>query len=118
MAKGIIFINNIPQNCFYCKFKKRPFGFSFEEDMICEVTGQSVYQYKPHNIFGNKPDWCPIKPLSKEVEMQSFCCGTCKYHVPSEVPGDGDWVCDNAESEYYGIETGNADGCMDYEERE
>ena len=46
------------------------------------------------------------------------CCGTCKYHVPGEVPGDGDWVCDNAESEYYGIETGNADGCMDYEERE
>lgn len=72
MAKGIIFINNIPQNCFYCKFKKRPFGFSFEEDMICEVTGQSVYQYKPHNIFGNKPDWCPIKETGSSAYLRLF----------------------------------------------
>lgn len=72
MAKGIIVLDDIPQNCFYCKFKKRPFGFSFEEDMICEVTGQSVYQYKPHNIFGNKPDWCPIKETSSSYYLSLF----------------------------------------------
>ena len=72
MAKGIIVLDDIPQNCFYCKFKKRPFGFSFEEDMICEVTGQSVYQYKPHNIFGNKPDWCPIKEVGSSAYLGLF----------------------------------------------
>lgn len=28
------------------------------------------------------------------------CCGTCKYHVPGEVSGEGDWICNNGESEY------------------
>ena len=46
------------------------------------------------------------------------CCGTCKFHVPGEVPGEGDWVCNNGESEYYGLETGYDDGCMDWEERD
>ena len=108
MAKGII-VMNIPDKCYDCKMS------------YVNVYNQYECYFKPGSEFkpgDQKPDWCPIKPLSKEVEMQSFCCGTCKYHVPSEVPGDGDWVCDNAESEYYGIETGNADGCMDYEERE
>lgn len=45
------------------------------------------------------------------------CFGTCKYHVPSEIPGEGGWVCNNGESEYYGIETGYEDECMDWMER-
>lgn len=55
--------------------------------------------------------------LKGDVDMEQ-CCGTCKYHVPGEVPGEGDWVCNNGESEYYGLETGYSDECMDYEERE
>lgn len=47
------------------------------------------------------------------------CCGTCKYHVPGGAPGEGDWVCNNGESEYYGLETEyDFDDCVDYEERE
>ena len=46
------------------------------------------------------------------------CCGTCKYHVPGEVSGEGDWICNNAESEYYALETDYSDVCVDYEERE
>lgn len=46
------------------------------------------------------------------------CCGTCKFHVPSEVPGEGDWICNNAESEYYGLETEYSYCCEMYEERE
>ena len=72
MSKGIIFIDDIPKNCFYCEMKKRPFGFSFEEDMICGITGKSVYQYKPHNIFGNKPDWCPIKETGSSAYLGLF----------------------------------------------
>lgn len=52
------------------------------------------------------------------------CCGTCKYHVRPDIPlwmhlpCEGDWVCNNGESEYYGLENGYEDECVDYEERE
>ena len=72
MAKGIIVLDDIPQNCFWCKFKKRPFGFSFEEDMICGIMGKSVYKYKPYNICGNKPDWCPIKETGTSAYLRLF----------------------------------------------
>lgn len=26
------------------------------------------------------------------------CCGTCKFHVPGEVSGEGDWICNNGEA--------------------
>lgn len=68
MAKGIIVVDDIPDNCFRCKLKRRPVGMSFPEDMVCEITGQSIFQYKPHNVNGNKPDWCPIKELPIKLE--------------------------------------------------
>ena len=72
MAKGIIVLTEIPNNCFCCRLKKRPAGMSFPEDMICGITGQSVYQYKPHNINGKKPDWCPIKQMPEKIEVLKY----------------------------------------------
>lgn len=43
------------------------------------------------------------------------CCGTCVYHI--RVPLD-EWVCDNEDSDTYGLETPYEDFCEDYEERE
>lgn len=43
------------------------------------------------------------------------CCGTCRYHVRGEIPGE--WVCNNAESENYALETDYSDSCLDYEGR-
>ena len=45
------------------------------------------------------------------------CCGTCRYHVRGEIPGEGEWVCNNAESENYALETDYSDSCLDYEGR-
>ena len=73
VLKGIIVIDDIPQNCFGCKIKRRPAGMSFPEDMVCGITGQSVRKYKPHNTNGNKPDWCPIKPLPKKAHHKEYC---------------------------------------------
>lgn len=42
------------------------------------------------------------------------CCGTCKCHVPGEIPGEGEWICNNAESEYYALETEYGDTCDDW----
>ena len=46
------------------------------------------------------------------------CCGTCEYHLPGEVPGKGDWVCNNGESEYYALETEYSDTCDDWYEKD
>lgn len=72
MAKGIILLEDIPNNCFYCRLKKRPAGMSFPEDMVCGVAEQSVCQYKPHNINGTKPDWCPIKEIPVRLEELKY----------------------------------------------
>lgn len=68
MAKGIIVID-IPHNCFKCKLKRRPYGMSFPEDMICGITEESIFQYKPHNINGKKPEWCPIKEMPSRKQV-------------------------------------------------
>lgn len=40
--------------------------------MICGITGQPVYQYKPYNICGNKPDWCPIKETGSDTYLRLY----------------------------------------------
>ena len=73
MTKGIIVLDEIPNNCFHCRLKKRPAGMSFPEDMVRGVAEQSVCQYKPHNINGTKPDWCPIKPVPERANHENYC---------------------------------------------
>lgn len=41
-------------------------------------------------------------------------CGTCVYHRHV----DGEWVCNNLESECYGCYTEYRDACNSWEERE
>lgn len=40
-------------------------------------------------------------------------CGKCEYRRYI----DGEWVCDNEESENYGLETEYYDGCIDEVEK-
>ena len=81
MTKGIIVLEEIPNNCFHCRLKKRPVGMSFPEDMVCGVAEQSVCQYKPHNINGKKPDWCPIKEMpEKKMCSRSICIAAEEYY--------------------------------------
>lgn len=43
------------------------------------------------------------------------CCGTCKYNM-FDVQ-DGEYCCNNIDSDSYGCQTAYDDYCMDYEER-
>lgn len=43
------------------------------------------------------------------------CCGNCKYHRPMAQDA---FMCDNEDSEGYGLETVYDDYCDCYEERE
>lgn len=46
-------------------------------------------------------------------EEQEECCGNCKYHKND----DGDWICNNPDSECYGCVTEYKDICDQQEER-
>lgn len=40
-------------------------------------------------------------------------CGECEYRRYI----DGEWVCDNEESENYGLEVSYSDDCVDFEKK-
>ena len=51
MSKGIIVLNNIPENCVSCRLSiLSAYGGKF-----CKVVKEYTYT--------DKPDWCPIKPV-------------------------------------------------------
>ena len=65
MAKGIIVVDKVPHTCQHIRGNKEdgcPFG-----GMVCQICNTDVMK---HVKNGTKPDWCPIKIMSKEVEMQ------------------------------------------------
>jgi len=48
------------KRCTECKHFKRPKGMHVPGDMICELTGMSLYAYHPYNLRKAEiPDWCP-----------------------------------------------------------
>ena len=48
--------------------------------------------------------------------MNDKCCGTCRHHQRD--PWDDEWVCNNEDSECYGVNTEYRDSCDDYEEKD
>lgn len=46
--------------------------------------------------------------------MNKQCCGTCVHHIPMPL---NEWVCDNPDSEDYGLETDYSHSCEDYESK-
>ncbi len=41
-------------------------------------------------------------------------CDTCEYKFPGEVPGEGEWVCNNGESERYAETVRPEECCKKY----
>lgn len=66
MAKGIIVVD-MPEKCFNCRM-----GFVDEYYDQFECYFKPGVEIKPDE---EKPNWCPIKLMSKEVEMQLFIEG-------------------------------------------
>ena len=65
MEKGFIVID-MPNNCWECECCiTKNYAHSFGGEEYCGVTRQKVVDYFNSKT---KPDWCPIKPLSKETE--------------------------------------------------
>lgn len=71
MAKGIIVVN-MPTGCYKCDCSiTKEWQNSMSGEHYCGIVDRKVSDYWNHEP-SLKPDWCPIKPISKEVEMQLF----------------------------------------------
>lgn len=57
MEKGIIVIDEIPQNCTMCRMRKT--------DGYCTVVSKDVFYF---GLNYDKPEWCPIKTVSRYKE--------------------------------------------------
>lgn len=64
MAKGIIVLD-MPESCENCVFSGTH-ASPLNDHYFCRISTMGVIPK------GTKPDWCPIKNMSKEVEMQLF----------------------------------------------
>ena len=59
MNKGFIVVDDIPVICAECE--------------RVEIWSYKLYCLEEDRVIHNsKPDWCPIKPMNKEVEMQLY----------------------------------------------
>lgn len=59
MERGIILVEYIPDFCCTC---------DYASNEICRINERDI----DVDPYTDRPEWCPIKPLSKEVEMQLF----------------------------------------------
>lgn len=73
MAKGVIVVD-IPECCDLCQFLSQAYDLEPFEDGegYCSIKMKSLDQIQE----GEKPEWCPIKPMPNRWEV----CG--KYPQP------------------------------------
>lgn len=66
MSKGIIVVDN-PKECSSCRFSQQL--NKIDEPGYCWLAdnGEEIWAGKRY-----KPGWCPIRSMTKEVEMQLF----------------------------------------------
>ena len=62
MAKGIIVLDDIPVICAECNFATITPN---KECLRCEAKNRIIYNAKP--------DWCPIRVLSKRAHHEDYC---------------------------------------------
>lgn len=54
MSKGIIVLNNIPEDCVSCRL------------LILSAYGGKFCKVVKEYTYTDKPDWCPIKPVPEK----------------------------------------------------
>ena len=76
MSKGIMIVD-IPECCDLCRFSSQAYDLEPFEDGegYCSIKMKSLDQIQE----GEKPDWCPIRPMPEKKEV----CG--RYPQPDGV---------------------------------
>lgn len=65
MAKGIIVVD-IPETCGDCACCQ----YDGQYDRYCGVNGEDLMNI---DWNGEKPDWCPIKPMPERAYHENYC---------------------------------------------
>lgn len=70
MSNGIIVVN-MPECCDICRFSSLAYGMEqFKEgECFCLIKMKSVDRI----LEGEKPDWCPIRPMPEKAFHEDFC---------------------------------------------
>ena len=63
MAKGIIVVDEIPKCCGSCPYAEQLYGLRYT-CAVCHDQGLS----RLLSPMAEKPDWCPILPVGKDLE--------------------------------------------------
>lgn len=68
MSKAVLVLDEMPDNCFKCRFCQ----FAFDSDLFEE--GEAYCAYESESIQenldnGSKPDWCPLSELPKRKDL-------------------------------------------------
>ncbi len=60
MSKAILILDEMPENCLYCKLSY--------DNCYCRMTGvnRSIFDY-----YEKRPDWCPLRPIPQKVKFYS-----------------------------------------------
>lgn len=66
MSKGIIIVDEIPKCCGSCRFANRSYGFEYI--CTCALSFNEHGVHKQISRMAEKPDWCPILPVGKDLE--------------------------------------------------
>ena len=67
MAKGIIVVD-VPETCGDCACCQ----YDGQYDRYCGVNGEDLMNI---DWNGEKPDWCPIKPMPERAYHENYCDG-------------------------------------------
>lgn len=72
MAKGVIVVD-IPECCDLCQFLSQAYDLEPFEDGegYCSIKMESLDQIQE----GEKPEWCPIKPMPERAYHKDYCDG-------------------------------------------
>lgn len=65
MAKGII-VMDVPETCGDCACCQ----YDGQYDRYCGVNGEDLMNI---DWNGEKPDWCPIKPMPERAYHENYC---------------------------------------------
>lgn len=71
-----------------------------------------------HFLFGieTAEEIIENEPTAFDKENRLRSCETCKYNAPSEIPGEGETVCNNGESGRYEETVRPEDCCGEYKQ--
>lgn len=72
MSKAVLVLDEMPDNCFKCRFCQ----FAFDSDLF--EDGEAYCAYESESIQenldnGSKPDWCPLRELPGKAYHENFC---------------------------------------------